>query len=222
MKTHVADEAWIATALLHRRHPDRDDFTVREIVRQAEVEKVAGGPLRPGVQAHVYLHCVANKAPNSGRYRMLFETSKGRRRLFRPGDPCHPRRNSGEGRPARRRNSSGLPGADRLVRQRVRRRSRGRPHPLPAWSRQDDVGGRGCRRLRGSASGGMGVSRVFWDTNLFVYLVEDRGERAEQVAALRRRMIERGDELLTSALTLGGSCGRLSSMLRPECPQREK
>ena len=66
------------------------------------------------------------------------------------------------------------------------------------------------------------MSRVFWDTNLFVYLVEDRGERAEQVAALRRRMIERGDELLTSALTLGGSCGRLSSMLRPECPQREK
>ena len=41
-------------------------------------------------------HCVANKVPNSGRYRMLFETSKGRRRLFRPGDPCHPRRISGK------------------------------------------------------------------------------------------------------------------------------
>ena len=47
------------------------------------------------------------------------------------------------------------------------------------------------------------MSRVFWDTNLFVYLVEDRDERAERVAALRRRMIERDDELLTSALTLG-------------------
>ena len=47
------------------------------------------------------------------------------------------------------------------------------------------------------------MSRVFWDTNLFVYLVEDRGERAERVAVLRRRMIERDDELLTSALTLG-------------------
>ena len=47
------------------------------------------------------------------------------------------------------------------------------------------------------------MSRIFWDTNLFVYLVEDRGERAERVAALRRRMIERDDELLTSALTLG-------------------
>ncbi len=47
------------------------------------------------------------------------------------------------------------------------------------------------------------MSKVFWDTNLFVYLVEDRGERAERVAALRRCMIERDDELLTSALTLG-------------------
>ena len=34
------------------------------------------------------------------------------------------------------------------------------------------------------------MSRVFWDTNLFVYLVEDRGERAERVSTLRRRMIE--------------------------------
>ena len=47
------------------------------------------------------------------------------------------------------------------------------------------------------------MSRIFWDTNLFVYLVEDRGTRARQVVALRQWMIEREDELLTSALTLG-------------------
>ena len=47
------------------------------------------------------------------------------------------------------------------------------------------------------------MSRVFWDTNVFVYLIEGGGERAQRVAALRRRMIERGDELLTSTLTLG-------------------
>jgi len=47
------------------------------------------------------------------------------------------------------------------------------------------------------------VSRVFWDTNLFVYLMEGEGLRTESVVALRRRMIERGDELLTSSLTLG-------------------
>ena len=93
----VADEVWIATALLHRQHPQQDDFTVGEIVQRAEAEKVTGaGRLRPGVQVHAYLHCVANKAPNPGRYRMLVETTKGRRRLFRPGDPCHPLRASGK------------------------------------------------------------------------------------------------------------------------------
>lgn len=46
------------------------------------------------------------------------------------------------------------------------------------------------------------MSRVFWDTNLFVYLVEGHGH-GQQVTALRRRMMEREDELLTSALTLG-------------------
>jgi predicted nucleic acid-binding protein len=49
----------------------------------------------------------------------------------------------------------------------------------------------------------MGVSRVFWDTNLFIYLFEDGGERADRVAALRSRMLERRDELLTSTLTIG-------------------
>lgn len=49
----------------------------------------------------------------------------------------------------------------------------------------------------------MGVSRIFWDTHLFIYLIEDFRDLAERVAALRRRMLERGDELYTSALTLG-------------------
>ena len=47
------------------------------------------------------------------------------------------------------------------------------------------------------------MSRIFWDTNLFIYLLEDKGELAEQVVSLRERMIERQDQLLTSALTLG-------------------
>ena len=47
------------------------------------------------------------------------------------------------------------------------------------------------------------VSRIFWDTNLFIYLIEERTEHTERVAELRRLMIERGDELLTSALTFG-------------------
>jgi predicted nucleic acid-binding protein len=47
------------------------------------------------------------------------------------------------------------------------------------------------------------VSRVFWDTNLFIYLFESFGPFSKQVAALRRRMLERQDQLLTSAMTLG-------------------
>ena len=57
--------------------------------------------LRPGVKVHAYLHCVANKPPNPGRYRMLFETVGGRRRLVRPGDLCHPLRAAGKGTPKR-------------------------------------------------------------------------------------------------------------------------
>ena len=49
----------------------------------------------------------------------------------------------------------------------------------------------------------MGVSRIFWDTNLFIYLIEDIRDLSERVTVLRRRMLERGDELYTSALTLG-------------------
>jgi len=47
------------------------------------------------------------------------------------------------------------------------------------------------------------VSRIFWDTNLFIYLIEDFRDLSERVTVLRRRMLERGDELCTSALTLG-------------------
>ena len=47
------------------------------------------------------------------------------------------------------------------------------------------------------------MSLIFWDTNLFIYLLEGSDERSRRVVQLRRRMLERGDQLLTSALTLG-------------------
>jgi len=46
------------------------------------------------------------------------------------------------------------------------------------------------------------VTRVFWDTNLFVYLFEG-GACAARVREVRSRMLSRGDQLVTSALTLG-------------------
>jgi hypothetical protein len=87
----VADEVWLAAALLHREHPDRSDFAVAEILERAKHEAIAG-KLRPGVYVHIVQHCVANRAPNPGRYRMLFETRKNHRRLFRSGDAYDARR----------------------------------------------------------------------------------------------------------------------------------
>jgi predicted nucleic acid-binding protein len=47
------------------------------------------------------------------------------------------------------------------------------------------------------------MSRIFWDTNLFIYLFEDYGDLSHRVCTLRRSMLERGDQLVTSTLTLG-------------------
>jgi len=47
------------------------------------------------------------------------------------------------------------------------------------------------------------MSRVFWDTNLFIYLFEDYGALSEGAGQLRSKMLDRGDQLLTSTLTLG-------------------
>lgn len=96
----VADEVWIITALLHREQPDRSDFAVEEIVRRAHKEGLTQ-PVRPGFYVHVVQHCVANRPPNPGRYRMLVETSPGRRRLYRQGDAYHSKREGGKVMPSR-------------------------------------------------------------------------------------------------------------------------
>lgn len=58
------------------------------------------GFLRPGVYVHIVQHCVANRPPNPARYRMLVETSGGRRRLFREGDTYDPQREGAKITPA--------------------------------------------------------------------------------------------------------------------------
>ena len=47
------------------------------------------------------------------------------------------------------------------------------------------------------------MSRIFWDSNLFIYLLENYGALSQTTATLRKKMLERGDQLLTSALSLG-------------------
>jgi len=133
----VADEVWVATALLHQERPASPDFSIAEIVERARKEHPAS-PLRPGVQIHAQMHCVANLPPKPNRYRMLFETAAGRRRLFRPGDSFD----------SMRENSKNIPHREELPEK---------YQPLLAWYEQwirshVRAGGRfdGLLRLRGS------------------------------------------------------------------------
>jgi predicted nucleic acid-binding protein len=47
------------------------------------------------------------------------------------------------------------------------------------------------------------MSRIFWDTNLFIYLFEEYKTLSRQTEGLRKKMLARGDQLLTSTLTVG-------------------
>jgi hypothetical protein len=96
----VADEVWIATALLHRENPDRDSFSASEIVDRLNKEHLTE-TIRPGVSVHVYQHSVANRRPNPGNHRMLYATTDGGRRLFREGDDYHPYRAGGRLAPSK-------------------------------------------------------------------------------------------------------------------------
>ena len=47
------------------------------------------------------------------------------------------------------------------------------------------------------------MSRIYWDTMLFIYWLEDNPEFAKRVDAIYSRMKERRDELITGAFTFG-------------------
>jgi len=96
----IADEVWVATALLHRGNPERSDFSVREIKDRLLEEGIAG-EARAGVETHIRQHCVANVSSDTDRVRLLYATSPGTRRLYREGDPYHPRRVGGRIVPSR-------------------------------------------------------------------------------------------------------------------------
>lgn len=98
MNIRVADEAWIATALLHKENPSVEDFGLDEIYDRALKEF---HDKRPGLRQHIVSHAVASNPPDPAQMRMLHSSSRGRRRLFRPGDPTHPER-SGKMYPEKR------------------------------------------------------------------------------------------------------------------------
>ena len=47
------------------------------------------------------------------------------------------------------------------------------------------------------------MSRIYWDSMLFIYWLEDNPHFAKRVATIHHHMQERNDELITSAFTLG-------------------
>jgi predicted nucleic acid-binding protein len=47
------------------------------------------------------------------------------------------------------------------------------------------------------------VSRIFFDTNVFIYMFEGLEPNRARMLEIRRRMLERGDQIVTSAMTLG-------------------
>jgi len=47
------------------------------------------------------------------------------------------------------------------------------------------------------------VSRIYWDTMLFIYWLEDHPDYARRVDEIRSRMEERHDQLITGAFTFG-------------------
>jgi uncharacterized protein len=47
------------------------------------------------------------------------------------------------------------------------------------------------------------MSRIYWDSMLFIYWLDDNPHFAKRVASIHARMSERKDELITSAVTVG-------------------
>src|SRR3989442_7297677 len=60
----------------------------------------------------------------------------------------------------------------------------------------------GSAHLEQRMVGGI-LAKIFWDTNLFIYLMEENPTFAHRVAEIRRGMLSRGDNLYTSAFTVG-------------------
>jgi predicted nucleic acid-binding protein len=56
------------------------------------------------------------------------------------------------------------------------------------------------------------MSRIYWDTMLFVYLIEGNPEFSDRVQAIHQKIVERNDTISTSVFTVGevlaGPCKR--------------
>jgi len=60
------------------------------------------------------------------------------------------------------------------------------------------------------------MSRVYWDSMLFIYWLEDHPQYAKQVDAIHSRMKQRQDRLITGAFTFGEVLAGVYRKGRPE------
>ena len=63
------------------------------------------------------------------------------------------------------------------------------------------------------------MSRIFWDTMLFIYLLEDHPEFAERTRAILDRSYNRGDSLFTSCLAMGELMAGTQKSRNPQTAQ---
>lgn len=91
----LADRIWLTVAMLHERFPETRAFSKLEIREELERSGLGAGTNPLSINAHLKQHLVANVAPSTGKYTMLFQTEAGTLRLYRPGDFIDPGRRSG-------------------------------------------------------------------------------------------------------------------------------
>jgi len=66
------------------------------------------------------------------------------------------------------------------------------------------------------------VSRIYWDTMLFIYWLEDHPHFAKRVDAIYIRMQERNDRLITGALTFGEVLAGVYRQGKPDLADKTK
>ena len=90
----VADELFLIVALLHRELPNRDAFTIGEVLKRAATEGLGAGRAdQRSLKLHAYQHAAANEPPGKGgKYRLVYRESDNRIRLLTASDYVHPDR----------------------------------------------------------------------------------------------------------------------------------
>lgn len=97
----IASRIWVAMALLHKKHPDTGEFTLKQIRSKLAELFYNGDPGRfeSGIATHLSGHLVSNAPKHGVNKCYLVSVDRGLRRLYRTGESCHESRISADIRP---------------------------------------------------------------------------------------------------------------------------